>query len=258
MAPLDQFVLFGDSLTQGSNDQSMGFAMASELQAVYMRRLDIINRGYSGYNTDHALEAVENTIPTAAQASVRFLTIWFGANDCNKDLEWNQHVPLARFKKNLLSIIHHPLVTAHTPKIILLTPPPVEETVLTEQLRAEDSPEGIRKAKDAAEYAEAVREVGKEAGVAVLDVWTDFMKAAGWEGGDAVLPGSIALGKDPVLAGLLYDGLHLSDKGYRRVYNGLMKLIVETWPDQNPARMPWARKVKWELDLGDTFWDINP
>ena len=144
---------------------------------------------------------------------------------------------------------------------------------MTELLRVEDNPECIRRAKDAAEYAEAVREVGKEASVAVLDVWTDCMKAAGWKGGDATLPGSIFLGKDPVLAGLLHDGkssprivsmiltgegVHLSDKGYRIVYDGLMKLIVETWPDQNPAKMPWARKLKWELDLGDTFWDINP
>jgi hypothetical protein len=64
----------------------------------------------------------------------------------------------------------------------------------------------IRKAKDAAAYAEAVREVGGEMGVPVLDVWTAFMEAAGWKGGEEVLPGSSLLGKNEVLADLMYDG----------------------------------------------------
>jgi hypothetical protein len=86
-----------------------------------------------------------------------------------------------------------------------LTPPPVEENILEELLRPEDS-RVIRQAIDAHEYADAVKEVGKDAGVVVLDVWTAFMDKAGWKGGDSLLPGSKALGKDPVLAELLHDG----------------------------------------------------
>jgi len=82
----------------------------------------------------------------------------------------------------------------------------VEETIIEELLRTNGSINETRKAKDAAEYAEVVREVGKENGVAVLDVWTAFMEKAGWKAGDAVLPGSKELGKDAVLADLLYDG----------------------------------------------------
>jgi len=131
--------------------------------------------------------------------------IWFGANDCNKDPTGGQYVPLERFKKNLLSIINHPLVKAQAPKIILLTPPPVEETVLEELLRPQDS-RVTRKAIDARAYADAVKEVGREAGVVVLDVWTAFMNKAGWTEGAATLPGSKELGKDPILADLLPDG----------------------------------------------------
>jgi len=82
----------------------------------------------------------------------------------------------------------------------------VEETIIEEGLKVVGSTDETRKAQDAAEYAKVVREVGKENGVAVLDVWTAFMEKAGWKAGDAVLPGSKELGKDAVLADLLYDG----------------------------------------------------
>jgi hypothetical protein len=135
----------------------------------------------------------------------RWQTIWFGANDCNKDPGWNQHVPITRFKSNLISLINHPLVKAQSPHIILFTNPPVEETVMLDINKENGSTDMIRRAKDAKEYADAVKEVGKECDVPVLDVWTAFMKAAGWNG-QGVLPGSEESGKNEVLAELLYDG----------------------------------------------------
>jgi hypothetical protein len=98
-------------------------------------------------------------------------------------------------------------VKAHSPHIILITPPPFEESVLKE-FQAEWGYIGeTRKAKDAAEYAELVREVGKEAGLSVLDIWSAFMEKAGLKAGERLLiPGSIDLGKSAVLAELMYDG----------------------------------------------------
>ncbi len=63
----------------------------------------------------------------------------------------------------------------------------------------------IRRAKDAREYAELVKEVGKEADVPVVDLWTLFMEKAGWKGGEE-LPGEEKLGKNEILAELLADG----------------------------------------------------
>ncbi|KAE8451632.1 hypothetical protein EG329_003089 [Mollisiaceae sp. DMI_Dod_QoI] len=241
MAPLDQFVLFGDSITEGSHTQVRGFALAAELQAAYVRRLDIINRGFSGYNSDHALEVVGKVLPTPEQASMKFLTIWFGANDANKNLSMGQFVPAERFKENLINIIKHPVVKAHSPHIVLLTTPPFEETIL-EQFREDWGYTGeVRKARDAAEYAELVREVGKETGVDVLDVWSIFMEKVGWKSGEK-LPGSKELGKNDVLSELLYDGLHISPSGYRLVFDHLIKLIKEKWPEYRPYKMPFMTK----------------
>ncbi|KAH8594464.1 GDSL Lipase/Acylhydrolase family protein-like protein [Bisporella sp. PMI_857] len=261
MAPLDQFVLFGDSITEGFSKQASGFVVGAELQSAYIRRLDVINRGYSGYNTDNALEVIEKTIPTPEQATVRFLTIWFGANDANKNPIWKQYVPLDRFKQNLRDIIDHPRVQAHSPKIILLTPPPVEETMLLEIIPDEMESKVIPLAKDAVLYAQAVREVGTEKGVPVVDVWGAFMKQVGdvsdLVNNTSALPGSRELGRNEVLKEFLSDGLHLAAKGYQTVHEELMKVIIGTWPDQNPAKMPFANKIAWEVALGDTFWDID-
>jgi hypothetical protein len=97
-------------------------------------------------------------------------------------------------------------VKAQAPKIILLTPGPMEETMLT-QLKAEQNVplHEIRKAKDAGEYAAVVGEVGMETGVPVLDIWTMFMQKAGWDGEES-LPGSKELGKHLVLESFFYDG----------------------------------------------------
>lgn len=62
--PYDQFILFGDSITQMSYNQDIGFGFGAQLQegglishyswhniltlySVYARKLDVINRGFS-------------------------------------------------------------------------------------------------------------------------------------------------------------------------------------------------------------------
>jgi hypothetical protein len=73
-----------------------------------------------------------------------------------------------------------------------------------------------RKACDAAQYAAAVREVGVEMGVEVLDVWGLFMEAVRWDG-EGVMPGEMVDGeggRNEVLETLLLDGkFSLARKG---------------------------------------------
>lgn len=48
-AIMDQFLLLGDSITQQSFGQDRGFAFGAALSDAYVRRLDVVNRGLSGY-----------------------------------------------------------------------------------------------------------------------------------------------------------------------------------------------------------------
>jgi lysophospholipase L1-like esterase len=98
-------------------------------------------------------------------------------------------------------------VRVHNPNIILITPPPFEETMLVKLLEEWGAPPPTRKAADAKLYAEIVKEVGREAGVPALDIWSAFMEKAGWKEGDTLpIPGTLELGKSKELEELLYDG----------------------------------------------------
>jgi hypothetical protein len=118
---------------------------------------------------------------------------------------------LDRFKQNLKAIITYPAVIAHNPHIILLTPPPIEETLMSDLLKKMkeetgiDMPPPADRAQDARLYADAVKEVADEEGVAVVDVWKVCMEKSGWKEGDKLL-GTIEGGRSEELAGLLTDG----------------------------------------------------
>ena len=137
-------------------------------------------------------------------------TVFFGANDaCLPGSSTGQHVPLTEYRRNLKAILAHQSVGAQKPRLILLTPPPVNEY----QLEAADLVEGrtdpIRSAEHTKQYADACREVGVEVGVVVLDVWSIFMAKAGWKEGEPLV-GSKKVTRNEVLGKLLSDGEFLS------------------------------------------------
>ncbi|CAF9924581.1 MAG: hypothetical protein ALECFALPRED_002790 [Alectoria fallacina] len=232
--PYDQFLLFGDSITQQSCSQADGFAFSPALQDAFIRRLDVINRGFSGYNTANAVLALPGFMPKPEQARLRFMTVFFGANDaCLPGSATGQHVPLNEYKKNLRDILDHPSVVAQKPRLILLTPPPVNEYQLEVAELLRGYKDRLRTAEHTKEYADACRQVGAEAGVAVLDVWSIFMAKAGWREGEPLI-GSKKLARNEVLEKLLVDGLHFRPDAYRLLYDSMMDLIQNEWPDQAP------------------------
>ena len=184
--------------------------------------------------------------------------VFFGANDaCSAEAMNGQHVPLHTYRQNLHDIITHPTVRAQQPRLILVTPPPVEERLLEQRVKSFGYKELNRFNAVTKLYADAVREVGSAHGVAVLDVWNAFMTEAGWKAGDS-LPGSLNMAESPVLKRLLIDGLttggapkfryfadakeglHFSPDGYRVLYAELMKLIERRWPEQIPEKLSYV------------------
>jgi hypothetical protein len=102
-----------------------------------------------------------------------------------------------------------PLTDRPDLRIILITPPPVDERML----RAADSGNipgynGLRRtAETTRKYAEAVKGVAKEKGVQACDVWSAMMREAGWdEDRAAPLPGSEAADENAVLRAFFSDG----------------------------------------------------
>ncbi|KAI9824961.1 MAG: hypothetical protein M1826_007213 [Phylliscum demangeonii] len=219
MAPYDQFIMFGDSITQGMYRPG-GPAVGALLQDTYARRLDLINRGFSGYNTAHAVKALSKFMPTPDQAKIRFM-----------------QVTVEDFHRNLVKILTHPTVVAHQPRLILFTPPPVCEHILEKSDREKGFTTASRSAENTKRYVDAARAVGKELDIVVVDLWTAFMKNAGWKEGETLI-GSKSRPASHVFRELLFDGLHLTSRGQQVVYDELIKTIRLHYPDQVAQALP--------------------
>nr|XP_023695091.1 isoamyl acetate-hydrolyzing esterase 1 homolog [Paramormyrops kingsleyae] len=118
-----QVVLFGDSITQFSF-QANGWG--SEIANKLARKCDVVNRGFSGYNSRWAKIILSRIINNNNVAAV---TVFFGANDCSlQDKNPQQHVPMQEYVENLKDIVKHlSSVEISADKVILITPPPLHE-----------------------------------------------------------------------------------------------------------------------------------
>lgn len=135
-------------------------------------------------------------------------TLFFGANDAALPCH-SQHVPLDEYVENIKFLVQHPLVREHGTKIIILTPPPINEY----QTQFFDAEKGFttpsRTAVNTKRYADACRDVAKSLGVPVADIWTGIMGAAGWENNGQPLIGSKDVPANDKLADMFTDGAYL-------------------------------------------------
>ncbi|KAJ3508749.1 hypothetical protein NLJ89_g5584 [Agrocybe chaxingu] len=221
---LDVFMLFGDSITQGAWEPGRN-GFGQRLAHVYARKLDILNRGLSGYNTTWSIPCLEQCLAKSADKSapkLRVLTVWFGANDaCIKPSP--QHVPLPTFVSNLermVDMVKSPTSPHYSPetRIILISPPPVNTFQRRADLESRNPPLKLdREFETTRSYAQAVRDVASEKGVAFVDVWNLLWEASGQN--------------EQELSRFLSDGLHLNAEGYRIMYEELVSTIAREHPE---------------------------
>lgn len=220
---LDVIMLFGDSITQGSWELD---GVGARLSFVYSRKLDVINRGLSGYNTEWAIPVFDQVFAKKEQQpyvpTVRLLIIWFGANDSVLPSE-RQHVPLTQFianLKHLITMVRSPASEYHSPKtrILLVSPPPVNTYQRGADLASRNPPRKCDRVFEFTKlYAEAVVKVAREEGVAVADIWFVVWEAAGKD--------------ERALREYLLDGLHLNAKGYKLAYDAINESIERSYPE---------------------------
>ncbi|KAL0580246.1 isoamyl acetate-hydrolyzing esterase [Marasmius crinis-equi] len=228
----DCMMLFGDSITQHAWDHE-GFG--AKLANAYSRKLDVLNRGLSGYNTDWAMPVFEKIFARGEQRKhalkVRLLVIWFGANDsCIKPSP--QHVPITKFisnLKHLVNLVQSPKSEYYSPdtKIILITPPPVNTFQRKADLESRTPPQELdRLFETTKRYAEAVKDAASEEEVAVVDIWSAFWDGSGHD--------------ERNLSKFLTDGLHLNKEGYTVVYEQLLATIGKNYPELHPDAIEYV------------------
>ncbi|KAG7374408.1 GDSL-like lipase/acylhydrolase family protein [Nitzschia inconspicua] len=235
-------VLFGDSLTQfafGEADVKVGWA--SLLCSAYQRRVDVLNRGFSGYNTRHALDLVPKLFTRESYDDVMpvFSTVFLGANDACLPGE-RQHVPKEEYAENLTQIIRSIRESSKTKgdedfPIIVITPPPVDSETWRRELGLYEYFD--RTNEIAREYGQAAKEVAKDTNCHCLDTWQ-------------LLNGSSL----ETYRQHLSDGLHLSESGNRLLFEGLMALIEAEFPHLAPSKFVDGEYAKDGLQMEEALW----
>jgi lysophospholipase L1-like esterase len=226
-------MLFGDSLTQRSWELG---GLGARLADAYVRKLDVVNRGYDGYNSEWAIPVFEKVFAKKSEREhapdVPLLIIWLGANDAVVPGE-NQHVPLEKFvinMKHLIALVRSPESEYYSPdtRILLINPPPVNTYQRGDFLASANirDKERDREFEVTRLYAEAVIELAREEGVPVTDVWTLLWEAAGKD--------------ERALGEYLLDGVHLNAKGYKFVYSAVSKSIKEAYPETHHDVLPYV------------------
>ncbi|XP_051061908.1 LOW QUALITY PROTEIN: isoamyl acetate-hydrolyzing esterase 1 homolog [Phodopus roborovskii] len=207
-------LLFGDSITQFSfQPGGWGALLADRL----VRKCDVLNRGFSGYNTRWAKIILPRLISKGGSKETPVaVTIFFGANDATlKDENPKQHVPLDEYSANLRAMVQY-LRSVDIPeeRVILITPPPLEAAWEKECIL-----KGCklnRRNSVAGEYANACLRVATDCGTGVLDLWTLMQK------------------DNQDFSSYLSDGLHLSPKGNEFLFLNLWPLL-----DNKISSLPW-------------------
>ncbi|KAL0356097.1 UNVERIFIED_CONTAM: GDSL esterase/lipase [Sesamum radiatum] len=179
-----QMVLFGDSITQQSF-RSGGWGAA--LADIYSRKVDVVLRGYSGYNTRWALFMLNQIFPLGSAKPPAAVTIFFGANDAAR-LEGTgkrQHVPVEEYKENLRKMIQHIKSGSPNTLVVLITPPPIDVEGRRAYARslygdkASETPDRTNEATGV--YAKECVTLANELGLPSVDLWSKMQETDGWQ-----------------------------------------------------------------------------
>ena len=233
-------ILFGESITEFAFGEGGQVGWASLLSSAYSRRADVLSRGFSGYNTQHALGIMDSIFGNGTALNsdgednrsdpkqvtgwtttpLLFCTVFFGANDASLPTA-RQHLPIEEYDRNLRKMItkirkstyyyvdKNTSITETVP-IILFTPPPVSSKAW-DHFCTVTSPRPLspRSNKSAREYGMKVKKIGEEMDCTVVDTFSIL-------GGDR---------SEDYYSQFLTDGLHLNGQGNTIVFNELMNAI---------------------------------
>ena len=224
---IQKFVLFGDSLTQWGSRKG---GIHNLLSNHFVRRLDVVNRGFSGYNTKWMLPILKRVFPQESEGDfgmTRLVYIFLGANDLSNPAQDAKltHVPLNEYGQNLKTIYNH--ITSHCPKanVFFITAPPVVESwrkdfQLANGAKLSEGWVVDRNNYDAKRYADRCKKVAAELDAPCIDLYTHMFEK-----------------REEYLS---IDGLHLNAKGYHVIYEHIVETIRKNWPELNvePAVAP--------------------
>ncbi|KAF5100639.1 hypothetical protein D0Z03_000787 [Geotrichum reessii] len=262
-----KLVLFGDSITQRCfsldegrydltgplvDNQRQSFVFGSALTDLFRRRLDVVQRGYSGYCSEHARYIVDDVI-AGIGSGIKLVIIFFGSNDASKDP--NQRVPLERYSENIKYIVER--FQAVGAEAIIVGPAPHDEVHRNQIYKGSDPSLNPRSTLRNLEYSNAAKDLAASKNIPFIDLWHAFLYSVGWKDGN-IIPGQLAKDlsnakSDSGIKHLLNDGLHFTGQGYEVWFRELEKVIETNFPELVPENLPFQYP-----DFGKDLIKLNP
>ncbi|KAJ1915553.1 isoamyl acetate-hydrolyzing esterase [Mycoemilia scoparia] len=239
----DAIINFGDSITRyGFNNTRHGYSgvMANS----YLQKLDILGRGYSGYNSTKGLELLPYVIPNKKYykkkpcfGNVRLLTLFFGTNDAVLP-GFPQHIEIPDYLKNMeamVNMVRDPKSEFYHPdtRILFIAPGPVHVGMWNRQVGSTGQLDLIdsRDNNYVKQYCQALVDLGKKLNIPTVDSWNLIM--------DQInnLPSDVRNGEWNGFDRFFVDGLHPNDLGNDIIFNNVMSLISKYYPEIAPAKL---------------------
>ncbi|KAI9206234.1 SGNH hydrolase-type esterase domain-containing protein [Polychytrium aggregatum] len=234
---LDQILLFGDSLTQWNfNPDNLGWV--ARFSHAFVRCVDVVNRGYSGFSTDWCLRIFPSTLASIlpkSHARLRLVVIFLGTNDAVTLETSHQYVSLDRFRSNIKAMIASVRELHPDARIVLVSPPPMHDGMYEQfckdyQVPLDRSHERTRL------FHQACLDIASEEDIVALNTWS-------------LLLGPSESYDSETLAKYFFDGLHFNAEGNKAFASALLLLIKQTWPELDPDVMLKSTIIPLEENL---------
>lgn len=276
---MSKFLLFGDSITEYCYDQfplnskevqnaklssnynpddpdksafqskpRLAFSLGAKIDNDYVRRMQILHRGYAGYNTDQAVNIARGILAREhdglpLQSQIKLAYVFFGSNDyrmTSSEVGYAEGIPKERFQSNMEKILD--MFHERGIKTIVITPA-VHDRDLWDMVDPDDvKTNTFRTNALGIEFGDIIKKVAHERDMPVVDLYhimVNYIKnEMGKELQDVEFGG---------LGDLLIDGIHFTDLSYRLMYNNIMDAIKTNWPEWDPENVPY--KFPYYADL---------
>jgi lysophospholipase L1-like esterase len=208
----DKLILFGDSITQLAYQPDFSFTLGNALQGDYIRKFDVLDRGYGGYNARWGKEILPEILATESKnATIKLVVIFYGTNDSKTN---EQGVGIEEYKKTLLFMVK--LCEKYNTKVIVVGPAVYSAALGT--LSDAASMEGHLK------YSNAAKEVAEQCNVPFVDLWHAFASYLGSTEQEML--------RSPAdMSELLVDGVHFAPTGYKIFHQILTNTITTAYPE---------------------------
>ncbi|CAI5756303.1 unnamed protein product [Candida verbasci] len=230
----NKFILFGDSITQYSTQQA---GYTPFLTDKYVRKLDVLNRGYAGYTTEHGrliLPKILEIESNKEKDNIKLITIFLGTNDCYENNNWIQPTKIERTKENIEYLID--LALSYNIKPIVIGPGLHDYNLVIEKSQAVKATNNRRNL----EYSEVIKSVAKAKNVPFIDTWNLMLQDSKFTKEEIF--------EDPPLEEYLIDGIHYTTKSYVLLTKEIYKTIEYNYPELLPENLPFKLSYWRDID----------